>query len=68
MTREVLKSGLSTKPDAAGEYPFCPEACIHKVAGKMFALIKVEHMPTPITLRCDPDHALKLRAVIPGYV
>jgi predicted DNA-binding protein (MmcQ/YjbR family) len=38
----------------------------------MFTLIKVEHMPTPITLRCDQDHALKLRAVypavIPGYV
>jgi len=44
---------------------------VFKVAGRMFALVPVEEEPGSISLKCDPDLALHLRAryeaVQPGY-
>lgn len=71
MTLETLKSQLAAKPGATEEYPFVPEVCVYKVAGKMFALVATDATPLRITLKCDPERALELRAVypavIPGY-
>ncbi|MEY9214232.1 MmcQ/YjbR family DNA-binding protein [Thermobifida halotolerans] len=60
-------------PEAVETEPFGPGTLVYKVAGKMFALLgerNREGIPF-VTLKCDPDLALELRAefpaVIPGY-
>ncbi|MBV9119145.1 MAG: MmcQ/YjbR family DNA-binding protein [Chloroflexi bacterium] len=61
-------SGL---PGAVEDYPFGDGVAVFKVAGRMFALVPVEEEPGSISLKCDPDLALHLRAryeaVQPGY-
>ncbi len=51
--------------------PFGPGAAVFKVADKMFALVSLDDDPATISLKCDPDDALELRAaypaVQPGY-
>ena len=62
---------LLKKKGTTEETPFGPEALVYKVMGKMFALIAWAENPLRISLKCDPDLALALRAkyeaVIPGY-
>ena len=70
MTRdEVLKHCLSL-PSAVEDYPFGDEVAVFKVGGKMFAVVSLDGDPA-MTLKCDPDLALELRArydaVRPGY-
>jgi predicted DNA-binding protein (MmcQ/YjbR family) len=52
-------------------YPFGPQTAVFKVAGKIFAVVGLEHAPGQITLKCDPEHGEVLRAehaaVNPGY-
>ena len=70
MTRdEVLKHCLGL-PSAVEDYPFGDEVAVFKIAGKMFAIVSLEGNPS-VTLKCNPDLALELRArydaVRPGY-
>ena len=71
MRLETLRTYLLKKKGATEECPFGPETLVFKVAGKMFALVAWEETPLRMTLKCDPDHALHLRAnykaVQPGY-
>jgi predicted DNA-binding protein (MmcQ/YjbR family) len=59
------------KPGAWEGYPFGEGALVIKVQQKMFALIAEGTTPLRISLKCDPDDALMLRAqylaIIPGY-
>ena len=55
-------------PGAVAEYPFGPEARVWKVGGKMFALVAEDADPPRISLKCDPDLALELRAQYPVKV
>ncbi len=48
------------------EIPFGPEALVYKVQGKMFALIAWDATPMRISLKCDPERAMELRAVFEG--
>jgi len=43
-------------------YPFGPGALVYKAGGKMFALVADDVEPLRISLKCDPDLALELRA------
>ena len=43
-------------------------AQVWKVAGKMFALIGVDTDPVHLSLKCDPDLALELRAEFPDSI
>ncbi len=56
---------------AVEEYPFGDGVAVFKVGGKMFALVPVDDSASSVTLKCDPDLALELRArhtaVRPGY-
>jgi predicted DNA-binding protein (MmcQ/YjbR family) len=58
-------------PGAADGYPFGPGALVFKTGGKMFGLIAEDARPLTVTLKCDPDLAMELRAqypaVQPGY-
>jgi predicted DNA-binding protein (MmcQ/YjbR family) len=51
--------------------PFGETVLVFKVAGKMFALMSLDEVPTTANLKCDPDLALELRdryeQVRPGY-
>ncbi len=71
MQLESLRKILLRRKGTTEETPFGPQALVYKVMGKMFALIAWEEDPINISLKCDPDFALALRAqysaVIPGY-
>ena len=60
-----------TKPDVTEGTPFGETVLVFKVAGKMFALMSLDQVPTTANLKCDPDLALELRdryeQVRPGY-
>ncbi len=62
MNLKSLQKFLLSKKGTTEETPFGPEALVYKVLGKMFALIAWEENPLRITLKCDPDFALALRA------
>jgi len=71
MKFELLRKYLLEKKGAVEDTPFGPEALVFKVMSKMFALVAWDESPLRITLKCDPDLALILRAqyqsVQPGY-
>ncbi|AOS64680.1 MmcQ/YjbR family DNA-binding protein [Actinoalloteichus hymeniacidonis] len=65
-------------PEATEDQPYGPDALVYKVAGKSFAILAgadaaedEETEPARITLKCEPDLALELRAqfpsITPGY-
>jgi predicted DNA-binding protein (MmcQ/YjbR family) len=63
MQVEDLRAHLLAKPGASEELPFGPQALVYKVMGKMFALVAWDETPVYVSLKCDPDRALELRAV-----
>ncbi len=52
-------------------FPFGPETSVFKVAGKMFALSRLDAIPLTVSVKCEPALAERLReayaAVAPGY-
>ncbi len=60
---EDLRAYLLAKPGTTEEVPFGPRALVYKVMGKMFALIAWDETPVRLSLKCDPERALELRAV-----
>src|SRR5215469_11283660 len=69
--RDWVMAACTAKPGAAEDYPFGDEVAVFKVAGRMFALVPLGEMPGSVSLKCDPDLAVGLRAryagVRPGY-
>ncbi|MBA2528807.1 MAG: MmcQ/YjbR family DNA-binding protein [Euzebyales bacterium] len=70
LDREQLLACCGAKPGAVAEQPFGPGVAVYKAGGRMFALVTLDGAPE-ISLKCDPDDALELRAVYdavrPGY-
>jgi len=66
-----LRDRCLSLPGAEETFPFGPENSVFKVAGKMFALSRLDGTPLRVSLKCDPSLAEQLRAahaaVIPGY-
>ena len=66
-----MRSYMMEKKGVTEELPFGPEALVFKVLGKMFALVAHMSDPLSISLKCDPDDAMALRAqyaaVTAGY-
>ncbi|MGK0357737.1 MAG: putative DNA-binding protein (MmcQ/YjbR family) [Bradymonadia bacterium] len=71
-----VRANLLGQPGCVPEFPFGPEAEVFKVKGKMFALMPVsapsgDVRAPSVTLKCDPDQAIALRArypaITPGY-
>jgi predicted DNA-binding protein (MmcQ/YjbR family) len=52
-------------------FPFGPQTSVFKVAGKIFALSRLDQDPLSVSLKCEPGLAQELRdmhaAVQPGY-
>jgi predicted DNA-binding protein (MmcQ/YjbR family) len=66
-----LRGCCLARNGATEEFPFGPEVSVFKVAGKMFALSALERVPLDVSVKCEPDIALDLRAsyaaIRPGY-
>ena len=58
-------------PGAEETFPFGPRTSVFKVGGKMFALSELGAVSLRVSLKCEPELALALRAahaaVLPGY-
>jgi predicted DNA-binding protein (MmcQ/YjbR family) len=71
MSREAVLAYCEARPGAAEEHPFGPETAVFKVGGKIFAICDIVGDPPSVSLKCDPDLAVHLRAtyaaVRPGY-
>jgi predicted DNA-binding protein (MmcQ/YjbR family) len=66
-----LRAWCLEQPGAVEEFPFGPEHSVFKVSGKMFALSALERDPLEVSVKCDPELAVGLRAsydaIRPGY-
>jgi predicted DNA-binding protein (MmcQ/YjbR family) len=66
-----LRAWCLAQTGAVEDFPFGPEHSVFKVGGKMFALSALERTPLEVSLKCDPELAVHLRAsytaIRPGY-
>lgn len=71
MRRDELLELCTTLPGAVEDYPFGDGVAVFKIGGRMFALVPLAAEPAGMTVKCDPELALALRAtyaaVRPGY-
>jgi predicted DNA-binding protein (MmcQ/YjbR family) len=71
MTPNELKSACLALHGAVEDFPFGAEASVFKVSGKVFAITRLDNEPLSVSLKCDPELAVSLRAahpaIIPGY-
>jgi predicted DNA-binding protein (MmcQ/YjbR family) len=71
VTAAALRRRCLARAGTTEEFPFGPETSVFKVAGKMFALGRLDGRPLQVSLKCEPELAASLRAtypaVIPGY-
>jgi len=71
MDRHELKARCLAWPGAQEEFPFGDEVSVFKVGGKMFAACHLDGEPLQLSLNCDPELAVQLRAsypaIVPGY-
>ena len=71
MTPAALRKLCLSQPDAEETFPFGPETSVFKVGGKMFALSSLDGQPLQLSVKCDPELAVQLRAahpaIVPGY-
>jgi predicted DNA-binding protein (MmcQ/YjbR family) len=71
MTAEELKSMCLSFAGAREEFPFDEANSVFKVAGKIFALSRLDGAPLRVSLKCDPNLAVQLRrsysAITAGY-
>lgn len=69
--RQQVIAVCAAKPGSAEDYPFGDQVAVFKVAGRMFALVMLGPPPGTVSLKCDPDLAVALRArhpaITPGY-
>jgi predicted DNA-binding protein (MmcQ/YjbR family) len=64
--RDRVIAECGAKPGAVEDYPFGDDVAVFKVAGKMFALVSLGQPPGSMSLKCDPDVAVELRAQYPA--
>lgn len=71
MDQHDLKAQCLALPGAGEEFPFGDEVSVFKVGGKMFAMSNLDADPLQLSVKCDPDIAVQLRAahpaIAPGY-
>jgi predicted DNA-binding protein (MmcQ/YjbR family) len=71
MDTEQLRDRCLSFSGAEETFPFGPENSVFKVAGKIFALSRLDETPLRVSLKCEPALAEELReahaAVLPGY-
>ena len=61
MNIEEFRDYCLSKKYVAESFPFDEKTLVFKVANKMFALSGLEHQPSAVNLKCDPERAIELR-------
>jgi predicted DNA-binding protein (MmcQ/YjbR family) len=71
MDGEQIKDLCLTFRGSEETFPFGVETSVFKVAGKVFAISRLDQRPVSVSLKCDPLLAEQLRAahsaIRPGY-
>ena len=71
MDAEALRDHCLSFRGTEQTFPFGPETSAFKVAGKIYALARLDGDPLKVSLKCDPGLAEQLRAahpqIVPGY-
>lgn len=71
MNTETFRAYCLSKTGTSESFPFGKSTLVFKVHGRMYALLSLDHEGLRISLKCDPDLAVDLRAryqgVEPGY-
>ncbi|PXY30219.1 DNA-binding protein [Prauserella coralliicola] len=71
MTPQELKATCLGFTGAREEFPFDESNSVFKVAGKIFAISRLDATPLRVSLKCEPELAVQLRAthpaITPGY-
>jgi predicted DNA-binding protein (MmcQ/YjbR family) len=71
VTPAALRRFCLSLDGAEETFPFGPEASVFKVGGKMFAVTGLQAKPLRVTLKCEPELSVQLRAtyeeIVPGY-
>lgn len=71
MTPEQLKAHCLSFNGAVETFPFSEYLSVFKVEGKIFALSALDGDPLTVSLKCDPELAVRLRAehaaIVGGY-
>ena len=71
MDQHELKAQCLALPGAVEDFPFGDEVSVFKVGGKMFALCHLDGEPLQLSVKCEPELAVPLRAtypaIAPGY-
>ena len=71
MNATALRRCCLARPGAEETFPFGPETSVFKVAGKLFAITALRSEPLRVSLKCEPELAVGLRAthpaIQPGY-
>ena len=66
MTPDALKAACLELNGAVETFPFNAETSVFKVGGKIFALSSLDAEPLSVSLKCEPELALRLRAAHPA--
>ena len=66
MTAAELRAACLDLPGAIEDFPFGEGVSVFKVAGKMFALSRLDAAPLEVSLKCEPELAEQLRFTYPG--
>jgi predicted DNA-binding protein (MmcQ/YjbR family) len=71
MTGPELRALCLALPGAREEFPFRPDISVFKVGKKMFALSALSENPLGVSVKCEPELGVQLRAtypsIAPGY-
>jgi len=71
MNQQELTAQCLALPRACEDFPFGDEVSVFKVSGKMFAAARLDGEPLQLSVKCEPDLAVQLRAahpaIAPGY-
>ncbi|WP_377266872.1 MmcQ/YjbR family DNA-binding protein [Peterkaempfera sp. SMS 1(5)a] len=65
MTPDALKAICLGLNGTAETFPFNAETSVFKVSGKIFAISALDAQPLSVSLKCEPELALRLRAAHP---
>jgi predicted DNA-binding protein (MmcQ/YjbR family) len=71
MDANDLRAWCLQQPGAIEDFPFGPTPSVFRVAGKIFALSRLQSTPLEVSVKCEPELAVGLRethpAIRPGY-
>ncbi|MEV6119843.1 MmcQ/YjbR family DNA-binding protein [Streptomyces sp. NPDC052077] len=72
MTPGELRALCLSFNGSAEDFPFDATTSVFRVEGRMFALTALDASPLKVSLKCDPDEAVRLRGehpelIVPGW-